>query len=135
MIDLPVSGRESAIRILLIEDDEAFRQVLGEYLEHQGYSVFSLATGADVFPTLVDVSPHLILLDLKLPKVDGFTLLKQLQHSVWSHIPCLVLSAYAFQKDRQRALDLGALQYLVKPVGMQTLLHAMQEELSYLNLE
>lgn len=119
------------IRILLIEDNNTSRQLMSDYLEYHGYKVMSLAQGA-VFPSaMAQFQPHIILLDLKLPDVDGFTLLWQIQQRrSWSSIPVIVVSAFAFQADQQRALSLGARRYLVKPVNLVQLRRAICEELS-----
>lgn len=81
--------------------------------------------------TIEQFQPHIVLLDLKLPDVDGFTLLHQFQQRRdWSNIPVVVVSAFAFQADQQRAFNLGARRYLVKPVNLSRLKRAICEELS-----
>ena len=113
----PVCKVNSSIRILLVEDNDISRQLMSDYLKHCGYSIHSLAGGATFTQAMAQFQPHLVLLDLKLPDIDGFTLLAQAQQtSEWSSTPIVVISAFAFQADRVRALNLGARQYLVKPV-------------------
>lgn len=129
------SGSEANLRprILLIEDNEANRVGLSEYLDYSGYQVLALEDGSTLFQALADFQPHLVLLDLKLPNIDGYTLLQQLQESPdWQHIPVIVLSAFAFRADQQRALSLGARRYFVKPANLTLLKQAIQEELGYL---
>lgn len=122
MADLQIASNRLENRILLIEDNASNRQLLSEYLEHCGYEVLGLPDGSLLFQSLEQFQPVLVLLDLKLPGVDGFTLLKQIQqHLQWQHLPIVVVSAYAFDSDRQRALGLGARQYLVKPVNLNQL--------------
>ncbi len=116
-------------RILLVEDNDLNRQMLAEYLDFCGYQILPLANGYDFFQTLCVFQPHLILLDLKLPGIDGYTLLEQMQQSDWQHLPVIVVSAFAFKADRERALNLGARRYLVKPVNLNELKQAIQEEL------
>lgn len=118
-------------RILIVEDNDLNRQMLDDYLSFSGYQVFSLAGGSNFFQTLDTFKPHLILLDLRLPDIDGYALLQQLQQRYnWQHIPVVVVSAFAFRADQQRALSLGANRYLVKPVNLKDLKKAIQEELS-----
>lgn len=122
------------IRILLIEDHELNRQLLGDYLGYLGYRVLSLPGGAHFFQAIADFQPHLILLDLKLPDIDGFTLLEQIQtRQDWVHIPVIVVSALAFKVDEQRSLNLGARRFFIKPTNLDHLHQAIQEELSYLS--
>ena len=118
-------------RILLVEDNDLNRQMLEDYLVYCTYQVYSLADGADFFQALVDFQPHLILLDLKLPNIDGYTLLEQIkQREDWKQIPVIVVSAFAFRLDQQRAFNLGVRRYFVKPVTSLTdLRQAIQEEL------
>lgn len=117
-------------RILLVEDSSANRLLLLDYLNHLGYQVSSVICGHDLLVTLPQFQPHLVLLDLKLPDIDGYALLQQLgHHPQWSEIPVVVVSAYAFQSDQQRALGLGARRYLVKPIDLNALHQVILEEL------
>ena len=117
-------------RILLVEHNDLNRQMLDEYLVYCGYQVFSLAGGSGFFQALADFQPSLILLELKLTDIDGYTLLQQLQQGTqWRHIPVIIVSALVFRSDRQRALGLGARRYFLKPVNINDLMQAIQEEL------
>ena len=118
-------------RILLVEDHDLNRLLLSDYLYYLGYQVLALAEGAGFFQAIADFQPHLILLDLKLPDIDGFTLLEQIQtQQQWQHIPVIVVSALAFKVDEQRALRLGARRFFLKPTNLSQLQQAIQEELS-----
>ncbi len=133
MIAAPVPSLNSTIRILLVEDNDISRQLMSDFLGHCGYSIRALSSGSDFAQTMTQFRPHLVLLDLKLPDIDGFMLLEQLQRSSeWANIPVIVVSAFAFQVDRQRALELGARQYLVKPVVLPQIQQAINDELKYL---
>lgn len=116
-------------RILLVEDNSINRQMFDDYLVHCGYQVLALANGSGFFQALADFQPHLILLDLKLPDIDGYTLLEQIQNSNCQHIPVIVISALAFRADEQRARNLGVNQYLIKPIKLDELQQAIQEVL------
>ncbi len=119
------------VRILLIEDNEANRRLMSDYLSYCGYSVFALEEGTHLAVTIERFCPQIILLDLKLPVIDGYALLEQLQQrDDWKRIPTIVVSAYAFQRDQQRAIDLGARRYLVKPIRLAQLTEAIREELA-----
>ena len=118
------------MRILLVEDNDLNRHMLDDYLVFCGYQVLGIASGSEFFQALADFKPHLILLDLKLPGINGYALLEQIKQSTdWRHIPVLVVSAFAFRADKQRALNLGACRYFVKPVNLSELRQAIQEEL------
>lgn len=128
----PGVDQQSQVRILLVEDDETSRQLLSDYLEHSDYQVLGLARGALFATAMVQFRPHLVLLDLKLPDVDGYALLQQRQrHPEWLKVPVIIISAFAFPADQQRALKLGASQYLVKPVNLTQLKQTIHHELAY----
>ncbi|MGF1495638.1 MAG: response regulator [Elainellaceae cyanobacterium] len=115
-------------RILLVEDDHANRQMLGDYLSYCGYDVSSIALGSQFFEAIASVQPHLILLDLKLPDISGFALLEQLRRdSRYAEIPIIVISALAFRNDQERAFRLGIDHYLVKPIDLFSLQRLLQE--------
>ena len=117
-------------RILLVEDNDINRQLLEEYLVFHGYQVLSLPGGSGFFQALADFQPQLVLLDLKLPDIDGYTLLQQIQHEPnWQHVPVIVVSAFAFRADQERAFSLGVRQYFIKPLNLNALIQAIQEQL------
>lgn len=117
-------------RILLVEDNYFNRQMLEDYLVFWGYQVLGLESGSGYFQALADFQPHLVLLDLKLPDIDGYTLLEQTRQIPECRvIPVIVVSAFAFKADQQRALNLGASRYFVKPVSVNDLKQAVEEEL------
>ncbi len=131
MTTLDDSRSDSPIRILLIEDNEANRRLMSDYLSYCGFDVFALEEGTQLAATIEQFRPQIILLDLKLPMIDGYALLEQLQQrDDWKQIPTIVVSAYAFQRDQQRALDLGACRYLVKPIRLSQLTEVIREELA-----
>ncbi|WP_009632357.1 response regulator [Synechocystis sp. PCC 7509] len=118
-------------RLLVVEDNNLNRLMLDDYLVFCGYQVLSLACGAKFFEELAAFQPHLILLDLKLPDIDGYSILEQLQNdSQWQNIPVIIVSAFAFKADSQRALNLGARQYFIKPVNLNDLSQAISQELN-----
>lgn len=122
MAEAPMPPSETKGRILVIEDDAANLKLLVDYLEHLHYVVLGLAEGSSLLQYLASFQPNLILLDIKLPGPSGYQLIHQVRQSLlWQRLPIVVLSGYAFTTDRQKALDLGANDYLVKPVKLQQL--------------
>ncbi|MBD2437839.1 response regulator [Nostoc sp. FACHB-110] len=119
-------------KVLLVEDNDINRMLLSDYLSYCGYNVKSLSNGTTFFSTAEKFQPDLMLLDLKLPVLDGYWILEQIQkHPNLSKIPVIVVSAFAFKADQERALNLGAKRYLVKPINLTVLIKTMQEELAY----
>lgn len=119
------------IRVLLVEDNDANRMLLSDCLNFCGYEVKGLANGSRFFSTLKTFQPNLIVLDLKLPDIDGFSLLERMQkNSQTAEIPVIVVSGLAFKSDCERAISLGARRYFVKPVILTELTQAIEKELS-----
>jgi len=120
-----------ANRILLIEDNDINRMLLSDYLSYCRYEVQSLPEASNFFSTINKFQPELILLDLKLPDIDGYSLLEQIQRKPYiSKIPVIVVSALAFKADRERAIKLGVRRYFVKPIKLSNLIVAIEEELA-----
>ncbi len=119
-------------RVLLVEDHYLNRMLLSDYLSYCGYDVQSLSEGSTFFSTIDKFEPDLILLDLKLPDIDGYSLLKQVQQRPdLSKIPIIVVSAFAFKADQELALSLGARRYFVKPLELKDLILTIEEELTF----
>jgi two-component system cell cycle response regulator DivK len=117
-------------RILFIEDNDDHRFLTQDMLEHYGYTVSSSPSGANFLQLIANFKPHVILLDLKLPDKDGFTLLEELLHSGWQNVPVIVVSAFTFRREKLKALHLGARRYLTKPVNLTTLTQAIDAEIA-----
>lgn len=101
--------------VLFIDDDTFLRKVYQAELSGKGYAVSLAADGEEGLQKMMQEKPDLVILDLIMPKKSGFEILADLQRMPeLSHIPVLVLSNLAQSEDQQRALDLGAVDYLVK---------------------
>ncbi|AFY54012.1 response regulator with CheY-like receiver domain and winged-helix DNA-binding domain [Rivularia sp. PCC 7116] len=118
-------------KVLLVEDNDANRMLLTDCLSFSGYKVKSLSDGSKFFSTVETFQPDLIVLDLKLPDIDGFFLLKEMQQRFdAAKIPVIIVSGLAFKSDCERAIGLGARRYFVKPVILTELTQAIEKELS-----
>ena len=108
-------------RILVIEDELPMRTALTDCLEGEGYRVLSAAEGETGLARALKEKPDLILLDIMLPRLDGFALCAELRR-MGHTVPVLMLTAKGFVQDRVRGLDAGADDYLVKPFSTDELL-------------
>lgn len=104
---------EAARRILVADDEPDIREVLRLYLESSGYEVVEAGDGREALALLESEPFDLCLLDIMMPKVDGYQVLRQLREA--SHVPVIVISAKGLDPDKILGLDLGADDYLVKP--------------------
>jgi DNA-binding response OmpR family regulator len=101
--------------ILFIEDEPTLQKAIGRFLEEEGYKVRSALDGELGLEVAKKEKPALILLDLILPKKDGFEVLKELkENETTKNIPVIVLTNLEGSTDIEKALSLGATTYLVK---------------------
>lgn len=108
-------------RILIIEDELPMRTALHDVLASEDYRVLTASDGESGLRRALDEKPDLILLDVMMPKLDGFTLCAELRrHS--NSVPILMLTAKGQVEDRVTGLDAGADDYLVKPFSTEELL-------------
>jgi two-component system KDP operon response regulator KdpE len=120
---------DNDVRVLLIEDEPEIRRFLRTTLPQHGYKVYEATTGRDGLAQSAARNPDLILLDLGLPDMDGLEVMKQMRE--WSQAPIIVLSARAQEQVKIAALDLGADDYVTKPVGINELLARMRAALRH----
>lgn len=108
-------------RILIIEDETPMRTALADVLEGEGYRTLAAADGEIGLRKAVDEKPDLILLDVMMPKLDGFAVCAELRR-LGNAVPMLMLTAKGQIEDRVTGLDAGADDYLVKPFSTEELL-------------
>ncbi len=100
-------------RILVVDDEERMVRFIRLNLEHDGFLVSEAFDGREALRQLRDISPDLILLDVMMPKLDGFEVLQMIRET--SKVPVLMLTAKGEEDDRVRGLELGADDYITKP--------------------
>jgi CheY-like chemotaxis protein len=125
-------------KILMVDDDPDIREVLKMILESQGYQTVSASDGIECMAALRAENPDLIILDLLMPKMDGFAVLKELREEKWAQyrqIPILILSSIREGAARRRweletALELDVDDYIDKPIEPEVLLKSIERLLS-----
>ena len=108
-------------RVLVVEDNEDLAFGLRNNLEIEGYEVVTAKDGKAGLATFAEAQPDLVILDLMLPEMDGFRVLRRLRESS-ATTPVLVLTARGEESDKVRGLRLGADDYVTKPFGLLELL-------------
>jgi DNA-binding response OmpR family regulator len=108
-------------KILLIEDNRAFAEMLASNLQHEGFEVSVAATGVDGLKQARAQSADLIILDLMLPTMSGFTVLQRLRDE-GNDTPVLIMTALGMEEEKLRGFGLGADDYIVKPCGLREIL-------------
>lgn len=120
---------ERAARILLAEDDRFLRRAAEATLRQRGFTVLTAADGEETLRRARAEAPDLILLDLIMPKLQGFEVLRALKgDSATAHIPVIVLSNLGQPTDVQRTMESGAAAYFVKAnLSLQDLVRRVEE--------
>lgn len=115
-------------RILVAEDDLASRELIREILEARGYEVVEAGDGQEAVQKIAEKKPDLVLLDIQMPVLDGFGVLRQLrQDSRFATLRVVALTAYAMRGDREKALAAGFDAYFTKPVDATALSRQIEQ--------
>ena len=115
-----LSARSTAPIALIVEDDETVREVVGMVLESEGYVTHEASNGVEGLEQYYVTLPDLILLDVKMPGMDGWETLEKVRQV--SDCPVIMLTAFGATDDIIRGLELGADDYLIKPFGIRELI-------------
>ena len=107
--------------ILIIEDNREYATTLGANFQHEGYDVMLAHTGADGLERAKSSAPDLIVLDLMLPSMNGFSVLQRLRDA-GNSTPVLIMTALGTEGEKLRGFALGADDYVVKPCGLLEIL-------------
>ena len=108
--------------IFVIEDDPAIQMFLNDALTDEGYHVLCLDSGAQALQTIEALHPDLILLDVCLPDIDGYTICEHIRSSAAAHLPILMVSGNCDSRDVLNAFHVGADDYVRKPFDVNELL-------------
>jgi len=118
------------VKILLVEDNEMNRDMLSRRLAKRGFKVLMAVDGAEGVAMARSVNPTLILMDMSLPVMDGWTATRTLKaDSSTSGIPVIGLTAHAMAGDREKCLEAGCDEYETKPIEFARLLEKIQVQL------
>ncbi|MGA9474507.1 MAG: response regulator [Terriglobales bacterium] len=114
-------------RVLVAEDNAVNRELIRELLELRGYEVSEACDGQEALQMIEASPPDILLLDLGMPKLDGFGVIKKVRENPQlAGLPVLAVTAYAMRGDREKALDAGFDGYVSKPINAAALSQAME---------
>jgi CheY-like chemotaxis protein len=103
--------------VLIVEDNQHLREILGSILRFSGYDTLEAATGKEAIRKTVEAKPQLVLLDLELPDIAGIEVARQIKATAGvAHIPIVACSASSGWECREEALRAGMSEYLQKPI-------------------
>ena len=117
-------------KLLLVEDNEMNRDMLSRRLERKGYTVIMAVDGGEGVAMAQSEMPDLILMDMSLPVLDGWSATRQIKGCAQTaRIPILALTAHAMQGDEQKARESGCDDYDTKPIDLPRLLQKIEAHL------
>lgn len=111
---------EKTIKILVVDDEPRYQQLVQVNLESDEYQVETADNGQQAIEMVANTQPDLVLMDVMMPIMDGFTATERIRE--FSTVPIIILTAKGEERDRVRGLDAGADDYVVKPFSAQELL-------------
>jgi len=129
--EAPARPQEARTPVVMVVDDSiTMRKVTSRVLENHSLEVVTAKDGLDAAEKLRDVVPDLILLDIEMPRMDGYELLEHVRADArLRHVPVVMITSRAGQKHRKKARDAGANDYLTKPYQEPELVEKVSEML------
>jgi two-component system, cell cycle response regulator DivK len=110
------------ITILYVEDNRLNRLLVRRVLEADGFDVIEAESANQALESISEKVPHLILMDINMPEVDGYTLTNQLRQNPKTHgVPIIAMTANVMKGDRERTLEAGCDGYIQKPIDVDIL--------------
>ncbi|NLI76889.1 MAG: response regulator [Candidatus Riflebacteria bacterium] len=117
-------------KILAADDEPHILRVVKDKLANAGFTVFTAVNGEEALQTALREKPDLILLDVMMPKMNGFDVCRTLRADpAFAAVPILLLTARGQEIDRRMGLEAGATEYITKPFSPRQLLQTVQEKL------
>jgi chemosensory pili system protein ChpA (sensor histidine kinase/response regulator) len=126
-----VSGNKLKQLVMVVDDSITMRRVASKLLERNNYEVVTAKDGVDALSRLEEVKPDVMLLDIEMPRMDGFELATHMQNeNLYSDIPIIMITSRTGEKHRDRALQIGVAKYMGKPYQEEELIDNIQSALA-----
>src|SRR6267378_4424587 len=123
-IDGDETGGSPAASILVVDDDPSQRLLMGKVLEHKGFKVIEAADGIEGYQLYERHRPDLLLVDVMMPRMNGYELCRTLRsHAHSAYVPIVVVTSVDDMPSIARAYDAGATEFVAKPVNWLVLAH------------
>src|SRR5438093_8817622 len=119
--------------ILVADDDASIRSLLKQLLADQGYAVLEAATGSEVVEQVKDSGPDLVIMDVRMPELDGIEALQKVKTSS-PKTSVLIMTAFGSSNFAIKAMELGAFDYITKPFELDKISHTVKRAFDYQDL-
>lgn len=120
-------------KILVVDDEASIRKNISDLLTPLGYTICQAGDGMSALKSFVDFTPHVVVLDINIPKKDGLTVLKEIK-TIKNDIPVIVFTAFGTSERAIEAMKLGAFDYIEKPFELDEFVLAVERASEYFNL-
>ncbi len=115
-------------KILVVDDNEDNRELVVKVLKSRGYVMVEAVDGEDALQKAQDERPNLILMDISLPKIDGYEVTRRLKiQEEYRDIPVVALTAHVMKGDKEKAIEAGCVGYIPKPIDV----HELPEQIKH----
>jgi len=114
--------KKPLIKILIVEDNQDSRELVVKVLKNKGYQMIEALDGEEALEKTASDKPNIILMDISIPKLDGYEVAKRLKdQEEFKHIPIIALTAHAMKGDREKFISIGFEGYISKPINIHEL--------------
>lgn len=120
-------------RILVVDDEPDFVELLQEFLTGKGYEVITASDGEEALRKVKEERPHLILLDVRMPRMNGLEVLRQVR-LIDQEVGVIMVTAANEEETGRQAMELGAFDYIVKPVDLKYLERSLWYKITMMTL-
>ena len=120
-------------RVLVVDDEPDFIELLREFLTAKGYEVIAASNGEEALRKVKEDRPHLILLDVRMPKMNGLEVLKQVRE-IDHEVGVIMVTAVNEEETGRQALNLGAFDYITKPLDLKYLERSLWYKITTMTL-
>ena len=108
-----------AKKILIVEDNVLNMKLFNDVLDANGYVTRQSTTGLDAYELCLTFRPDLVILDIQLPEISGFDIIKQIRsNALFKDLPVIAITAFAMHGDEERIMEAGCTAYLSKPISV-----------------
>ncbi len=114
-----MDNNNSKLRVLIVDDDAHIAELVALYMEKEGYETYEVHNGSDAMEAFKKFEPHIVLLDIMLPEIDGYQVCRQIRQL--NNTPIIMLTAKGETFDKVLGLEMGADDYMVKPFDSKEL--------------